>query len=88
MICKKLFWYEVWITVFPITNPPRGEVMGFLGYHYEYSELEVEDLFGHSASPDHNDPPNGPNRSTITALHLSLSEYSDPDFVHFVGHWV
>ena len=88
MICKKLFWYEVWITVFPITNPPRGEVMGFLGYHYEYSELEVEDLFGHSASPDHNDPPNRPNLSTITALHLSLSECSDPDFVDFVGHWV
>ena len=63
--------------------------MGLLVYRYlKYSELEVEDLFGHSASPDHNDPPNGPNRSTITALHLSLSEYSDPDFVHFVGHWV
>ena len=62
--------------------------MGFLGYHYEYSELEVEDLFGHSASPDHNDPPNRPNLSTITALHLSLSECSDPDFVDFVGHWV
>ena len=62
--------------------------MGFLGYHYEYSELEVEDLFGHSASPDHNDPPNPLNPSIIIALHLSLSEYSDPDFVLFVGHWV
>ena len=82
MICKKLFWYEVWITVFPITNPPRGEVMGFLGYHYEYSELEVEDLFSHSA------PPNPLNLSIIIALQLSLSEYSDPDFVLFVGHWV
>ena len=84
MICKRRFRYEVWITVFPITNPPRGEVMGFLGYHYEYSELEVEDLFGHSASPDHNDPLNPLNLSIIIALHLSRSKYSDPDFVPLV----
>ena len=60
--------------------------MGFLGYHYEYSELEVEDLFGYSASPDQNDPPNRPNLSTITALHLSRSKYSDPDFVPIAEH--
>ena len=72
MIWKKLFWYEVWITVFPITNPRRGEVMGLLVYRYlKYSELEVEDLFGHSASPGHNDPPNPLNLSIIIALHFS-----------------
>ena len=62
--------------------------MGLLVYRYEYSKLEVEDLFGHSASLVHNDPPNPLNFNLVIALHLSLSEYSDPDFVHFVRHWV
>ena len=30
MICKKRFWYEVWITVFPITNPPEAKWWGSL----------------------------------------------------------
>ena len=59
--------------------------MGLLVYRYKHSE---EDLFSHSPSLDHNDPPNPLNLSIIIALPLSLSEYSDPDFVHFVGHWV
>ena len=58
-------------------------MIGLLIYRYEYSELEVEDLFGHAASPDHNDPPNPLNLSII-ALHLSRSKYSDPDFVPLV----
>ena len=62
--------------------------MGFFVYRYEYSELEAKDLFGHSASLGHNDPPNSLNLSIIIALDLSLSEYSDSDFVLFVGHWV
>ena len=53
--------------------------MGFLVYRYKHSE---EDLFSHSA------PPNPLNLSIIIALQLSLSEYSDTDFVDFVGHWV
>ena len=58
--------------------------MGFLGYHYEYSELKVEDLFGHSASLVHNDPPNPLNFNLVIALHFSRSKYSDPDFVPLV----
>ena len=59
--------------------------MGFRVYRYKHSE---EDLFSHSASLGHNNPPNPLNLSIIIALHPSLSEYSDPDFMLFVGHWV
>ena len=58
--------------------------MGFLVYRCKHSE----DLFGHSASLGHNNPPNPLNLSIIIALPLSLSEYSDLEFVLFVGHWV
>ena len=60
--------------------------MGFFVYRYEYSELEAKELFGHSASLGHNDPPNPLNLGIIIALHLSLSDCSDPDFVFFVGY--
>ena len=58
--------------------------MGFLVYRYKHSE---EDLFGHSASLGHNDPPNPLNLNIVIAMHLSLSDCSDPDLVLFVGHW-
>ena len=63
-------------------------MIGLLVYHYECSELEAEDLFGHSASLGHNDPPHPLSLNIIIAMHFSLSEYSDPDFVLFVRHWV
>ena len=62
-------------------------MIGLLVHCYEYLELGAEDLFGHSASLGHNDPPNPLNLNIIIVLHLSLSEYSDSDFVFFVGHW-
>ena len=58
-------------------------MIGLLVYRYEYSEIEAEDLFGHSASLVHNDPPNPLNLNIVIAMHLSLSDCSDPDLVLF-----
>ena len=71
------------MNVFAITNSRRSEVIGLLIYRYKYLELEAEDLFGHSASLGHNDPPHPLNLSIVIAMHFSLSDCSDLDLVLF-----